>query len=88
MTFGKCPVDELILSFRQKSFSVKLELHTQILSGAKNYPDFQEFFVSQNKAKNARRSLKKCGNARNRLKCGIFRTIAGWLTPMESPMQS
>ena len=46
------PVDELILSFRQKSFSVKLELHTKILSGAKNYPDFQEFFVSQNKAKN------------------------------------
>ena len=58
------PVDELILSFRQKSFSVKLELHTKILSGAKNYPDFQEFFVSQNKAKNAGRSLKKmreCG---------------------------
>ena len=59
MTFGKCPVDELILSFRQKSFSVKLELHTKILSGAKNYPYFHEFFVSQNKAKNARRSLKK-----------------------------
>ena len=69
------PVDELILSFRQKSFSVKLELHTQILS------DFQEFFVSQNKAKNAGRSLK---NAGNRLKCGISRTIAGWLTPMTS----
>ena len=55
------PVDELILSFRQKSFSVKLELHKQILSGAKNYPDFQEFFVSQNKAKNAGRSLKNAG---------------------------
>ena len=61
MTFGKCPVDELILSFRQKSFSVKLELHTKILSGAKNYPDFQEFLVSQNKAKNAGRSLKNAG---------------------------
>ena len=66
MTFWKCerlpngerPVDELILTFRHKSFSVKLELHTQILSGAKNYPDFQEFFVSQNKAKNAGRPLK------------------------------
>ena len=44
-----------------KSFSVKLELHTKILSGAKNYPDFQEFFVSQNKAKNAGRSLKNAG---------------------------
>ena len=53
---AESPVDELILSFRQKSFIVKLELglHTKkILSGAKNYPDFQEFFVPQNKAKNA-----------------------------------
>ena len=49
------------LSFRQKSFSVNLELHTKILSGAKNYPDFQEFFVSQNNAKNAGRSLKNAG---------------------------
>ena len=62
---------------------MKLELHTKILSGAKNYPDFQAFFVSQNIAKNAGRSLKKCGNAGNRLKCGISRTIAGWLTPMD-----
>ena len=50
-----------MLSFRQKSVSVKLELHTKILSGAKNYPDFQEFVVSQNKAKNAGRSLKNAG---------------------------
>ena len=38
---------------------------------------------SQNKAKNAGRSRKeKCGNAGNTSKCGISRTIAGWLTPM------
>ena len=26
--------------------------------------------------------LEKCGNAGNTSKCGISRTIAGWLTPM------
>ena len=42
---------------------MKLELHTQILSGAKNYinSDFYRNFVSQNKAKNAGRSRKNAG---------------------------
>ena len=38
-------------------------------------------FVSQNKAKNAGRSGKNAGNTS---KCGISRTIAGWLTPMDA----
>ena len=38
--------------------------------------------ASQNKAKNAGLSGKKSGNAGNTSKCGISRTIAGWLTPM------
>ena len=58
---------------------MKLELHKKILSGAKNYPDFYRNCVSQNEAKNAGCSRK---NAGNRQKCGISRTIAGWLTPM------
>ena len=44
-------------------------------------------FFSQNKAKNAGRSRKNAGrsrkNAGNTSKCGISRTIAGWLTPMK-----
>ena len=41
-------------------------------------------FVSQNKAKNAGRSGKNAGmrEIESTSKCGISRTIAGWLTPM------
>ena len=39
---------------------------------------FREFNFFQNKAKNAGRFRK---NAGRKAKCGISRTIAGWLTP-------
>ena len=44
-----------------------------------NYCDFQRFLLFLNKARNAGRSDK---NAGNKPKCGIPRTIVGWLTPM------
>ena len=42
--------------------------------------DFQRFLLFRNKARNAGRSRK---NAGNKAKCGISRTIAGRLTPMQ-----
>ena len=79
---GERPLDELVSSYRRKSFTVKLPLRTKFLSGAKsdhNNNGYVKKIVSQNKAKNAGRSGENAGNTS---KCGISRTIAGWLTPM------
>ena len=57
--------DELISLFRRKSFSVKLELHvhTKILSGTKNYRDFQEFLFLKIKPKmrDVLKKMRECG---------------------------
>ena len=42
---------------------------------------FREFDFFQNKAKNAGRFRTNVGR---KAKCGISRTVAGWLTPMHS----
>ena len=49
-------------------------------SYSENYCDFQQFLLFRNKARNAGHSRK---NAGNKPKCGIFRTIAGRLTPVD-----
>ena len=73
-------------SFRRTSFVVQtkiLDCETSITHKMsfwrQKLSQFVRKFVSQNKAKNAGRSGKNAGNTS---KCGISRTIAGWLTPM------
>ena len=75
-------------SFRWASFVVQTKIlycetsitHT-ISFWRQKLSQFVRKLVSQNKAKNAGRSGKNAGNTS---KCGISRTIAGWLTPMAS----
>ena len=59
---GERPFDERFSSYRWKSFSLKLALRTQFLSGAKNYPDFQEICLSKYSQK-CRTFSGNCGNA-------------------------
>ena len=76
-------------SFRRTSFVVQtkiLDCETSITHKIcfwrQKLSQFVRKFVSQNKAKNVYVFWEKCGNAGNTSKCGISRTIAGWLTPM------
>ena len=60
----------------RRAFSHKMSPHS------KNYCDFQRFLLFWNKAMKCGTFWQKCGNAGNKPKCGISRTIAGRLTPM------
>ena len=86
---GERPFDELVSSYRRTSFTVKLPLRTQFLSGANNYHNLSEnlFLKIEPKMRDVLGKMRKCGKYVKMRDfphdCGMVDTYANHLSSNE-----